>query len=217
MGDERGTDEVKMAKVIHIKERVGLAPDNVIASSPWEFRWSHWESRYFVQILKSRSQQLERQHREANEGGYGGHVALPPHFVLNGGTANTVRFVFGCRDNEQKMREIYYLAGLIDCMINQINPLLRTDLIKHLYGKVMTMKGLLGINWYGTMDQVLLPLDERLYDHSEYREILAEAGSMKALYRAIREGTDTMFAILSREYVFYTPGRGGHDHVKELR
>ena len=206
-----------MAKVIHIRDRVGLARDNVIASSPWEFRWSHWESRYFVQILKSRSRQLERRHREANETGYGGHVALPPHSVLNGGTANTVRFVFGCRDNEQNMREVYYLAALIDCMINQVNPLLRTSLIKNLYGKVMTMKGLLGINWYGTMDQVLLPLEDSLYNHTEYRETLAEARSMKALYRAIREGSDKMFDILSREYVFYTPGRGGHDHGKELR
>lgn len=206
-----------MAKVIHLKERFGPAADNVITSIPWEFRWSHWESRYFIQILKSLSLQLEEQRREANERGHGGQVSLPPHSVLSGGTENTVRFVFACRENEQKMREIYYLAGLIDCMINQTNPLLRTDLIKNIYGKVMTMKGLLGTNWYGTMDQVLLPLERRLYDHSKYRETLAEAESMKALYRAIREGTDTMFDILSREYVFYTPGRGGHDHGRELR
>lgn len=217
MGDERRDDKAEMAKVIQFKERFGLAPDNVIATSPWEFRWSRWESRYFIQILKSRSRQLEGQYREANERGYGGHVPLPPHSVLNGGKANTVRFVFGCRENEQRMREVYYLAGLIDCMINQINPLLRTDLIKHLYSKVMTMKGLLGTNWYGSMDQVLLPLDERLYDHSQYRKALEEAESMKALYRSIREGTDRMFDILSREYVFYTPGKGGHDHGKDLR
>ena len=206
-----------MAKVIHLRERVDPAPDNVISSVPWEFRWSRWQSRYFIQMVRSRSQQLEKSHEEARARGYRGHVALPPHAVLNGGTDNTVRFVFGCRDNEQRMREIYYLAGLIDCMINQVNPLLRTDLIKNLYRKVMTMKGLLGINWHGAMDQVLLPLDERLFDYSAYRKTLSESGSMKALYRAIREGVNTMFDILAREYVFYTPGRGGHDHGQKFR
>lgn len=116
---------------------------------------------------------------------------------------------FAYRENEEKMREVYYLAGLIDCMINRVNPLLRTDLIRELYRKVMTLKSLLDMNWYGSLDEVLLPLDERFFSTLRYRERLSGARTMKAMYRIIRKGTDGMFDSLSLEYVFYTPGRGG--------
>ena len=208
-----------MAKVISIKDRLGVGPDNLIASTPWEFRRSHWQSQHFIQILKAGSAHLEKQKREGDIRGLRGRIGLPPHTVLSGGMANTIRAQFEYRDNEPKMREIYYLTGLIDCMINQVNPLLRTDHIRHLYQKVMTMKGLLGLNLYGAgaVDRVLLPLDGRFFNHSEYRETLSSAGSMKALYLAIREGTETMFDVLAREYVFYTPGRGGDNHGRRIR
>ena len=208
-----------MAKVINLKDRVGRRPDNLIASSPWEFRRPYWQSQYFIQVLKAGSAHLERQKREAGKRGCSGAIDLPPHAVLSGGAANTVRALFGYKDNEPNMREIYYLAGLMDCMINQVNPLLRTDQIRNLYKKVMTMKGLLGMNlyWAGSMDRVLLPLDGRFFNHPQYRATLSSAGSMKTLYLAIREGTETMFDILAREYVFYTPGRGGHNHGRRIR
>jgi len=121
--------------------------------------------------------------------------------------AYTIQALFASRANEEKMREVYYLAGLMDCMINRVNPLLRTDLIRDMYKKVATLKSILNTDWYGSVDQILFPLDPRLYNPSEYVECLSKAETMKDLYAVIRDGTDEMFDILSLEYVFYTPGR----------
>ncbi len=107
------------------------------------------------------------------------------------------------------MREVYYLIGLMDCMINQVNPLLRTDLLRDIYKKVVTMKQDLNIRWYGPVNRVFLPVDSSLYDESKYRSSLNSTHTMKELYQTIRNGTDEMFDVFSMEYVFYYPGLGG--------
>jgi hypothetical protein len=198
-----------MAKIIKFKEKAPAPPDNLICSKPWEFRWADWESKHFLQMLRDQSDRLEKQREEIRAKGEKGVGPLPPHFVLKGGMAYTIRSVYAHRMSETKMRDVYYLAGLIDCMINRTNALLRTDLIRDMYRKVMTLKSILSMNWYGSLDRVFLPLDATYYDDSEYKASLAKATTMKALYHTIREGTDEMFDTLSLEYVFYTPRRGG--------
>jgi len=94
-------------------------------------------------------------------------------------------------------------------MINQVNPILRTDLLRAMYKKVFAMKEALNIHWHGTLDHVFLPIDSQFYDDLAYRSSIRRAGSMKELYRAIKRGTDEMFDILSLEYVFYCPWIGG--------
>jgi hypothetical protein len=197
-----------VAKIIEFKEKPPAPPDNLLTSKPWEFRCADWGSQHFVQMLRSQSARLEEHRREVYEQGAQGIWHLPPHFVLKGGMAYTIQAVYIHRLSERKMREVYYLAGLIDCMINRTNALLRTDLIRDMYRKVMTLKNVLNMNWYGSLDQVFLPLDTAYFDDSEYKEALGKATTMKELYRTIRDGTDNMFDILSFEYVFYTPGRG---------
>jgi hypothetical protein len=198
-----------MGEIIRLKEKDGGPPDNLIASEPWEFRKADWESKHFIQMLKSQSAKLENHRKEIYQRGDKGVWHLPAHFTLRGGMAYTIQAIYTNRDNERKMREVYYLAGLIDCMINQVNPLLRTDLIRGMYKKVMALKNDLNINWYGQLDQVLFPVDDQYYSAIEYRQTLSKTRSMKELYHLIREGIDEMFDILSLEYVFYSPGRGG--------
>jgi hypothetical protein len=198
-----------MGKIIKFKEKASSPPDNLIAPKPWEFRWAGWESKHFIQMVRSQSARLEQHRNEVYEKGGEGIWHLPPHFVLRGGMACTIHAVYIYRFNEEKMREVYYLAGLIDCMINRTNPLLRTILIRDMYQKVMTLKGVLNMNWYGSIDQVLFPLDSTHYNDFEYKEALSRARTMKELYHIIRQGTDEMFDILSLEYVFYAPGRRG--------
>jgi hypothetical protein len=197
-----------MGKVIKFKESKGSVPDNLITSRPWEFRRADWESGHFIQMLRSQSRVLEKHRKEVHDTGDGRVYHLPPHFVLSGSMAFTIQGLFRYRENEEKMREVYYLAGLIDCMIHQVTPLLRTEAIKEMYGRITTLKALLGMNWYGSIDQVLLPIDSQFHSDTEYRGSLAKAPAMKELYRLIKEGTEEMFVILSHEYTFYTPGRG---------
>ena len=188
-----------MAEIINLKDKFKRPAENLICSRPWEFRKADWETVHFIQMLRSESGRLE-QHREEN---------LPPHFSLKGGMAYTVRAIYVNRANEERMREVYYLTGLMDCMINQVNPVLRTDLLRAMYKKVFAMKEALNIHWYGPLDQVLLPIDSRFHSELEYRDLLKNACTMKELYGAIGMGTDKMFDILSLEYVFYCPNVGG--------
>ncbi|MFC1534919.1 hypothetical protein ACFL7M_16315 [Thermodesulfobacteriota bacterium] len=189
-----------MAKIIKFKKASETVSDSLITSRPWEFRRACWESKYFIQMLRPYWDRLENQHKES--------LKLPPHFVLKGGMAHTIHGMYSNRNNMEKMREVYYLAGLIDCMINQTNPLLRTDLIRDIYKRITTLKEILNINWYGHMDQVLFHIDFRFYNYHDYSHRLSEVGIMKGLYQLIREETNKMFDILSSEYIFFTPGEG---------
>jgi hypothetical protein len=193
-----------MGKVIRLVPRREKDRNRLITASPWEFRWSDRESRFFSQVPKRYAALFEK---GSASRGHGGPTALADCRHLKGGPGYTMQALFLQRYNEAKMRQIYYLAGLVDCMINRRNPLLRTHHIRGLYGKVMTLKNILCLNWYGSIDQVLLPVTQAGPGVLEYPTALSQAGTMKELYRIIREATDEMFDILSRDYVFYAPGR----------
>ncbi len=189
-----------MGEIIQMKRGTKVPADNVISPKPWEFRKAYWGTGHFIQMLRSQSNRLENNQNEIHD--------IPPHFSLKGGMAFTIRAMFIYREKEEKMREIYYLAGLVDCMINQVNPILRTDLLRGLYKKVFSMKEKFNVHWHGPLDQVLLPIDFNFFNESEYRASVSRAGTMKELYNAIKDGTEEMFDILSFEYVFYCPGPG---------
>jgi len=194
-----------MAQVIDISSRTGKYPDNLVSSEPLEFRQADWETAFFIQMLRSDAQELERQKKRTTESGNFDPCGLPPHFSLEDGTASTIRAMFIYRDLEHKMREVYLLAGLIDCMINQVSPILRTALLRDMYKKIFLMKKGLGITWHGPLDQVLLPIDPLFFNAEQYQAALRAASSMKELYEEIRKGTEEMFDILSVKYVFYLP------------
>lgn len=198
-----------MGKIINLQDRLNKPPDNLISLRPWEFRRADWETVHFIQMSRAQSVELECHREENYRRGIRGIRHLPPHFLLKRGMDCSVRAMYAHRDNEERMRQVYYLMGLMDCMINRVNPILRTDVLRGMYKKVSTMRKELDIHWHGPLDEVLLRADSQFYDDSEYRSILYKARTMNELYRVIRQGTDEMFDIFSREYVFYCPGRGG--------
>ena len=190
-----------MAKIINLHDRIQRPSGDLISSRPWEFRRAGWKTSFFVQMLRPLAESLGHRQEEL--------ATIPPHFSLKGGMACTIQAMYANRQEEDKMRETYYLIGLTDCMINQVNPVLRTDLLRAMYKKVFAMKADFNIHWHGTLDQVLLPIDSQFYDEFTYRSSIRSASTLKALYRAIRQGTDEMFDILSLEYIFFCPWMGG--------
>ena len=58
-----------MGEIIKLKEKDEGPPDNLIASEPWEFRKADWESRHFIQTLKSQSAKLETHRKEIYQRG----------------------------------------------------------------------------------------------------------------------------------------------------
>lgn len=190
-----------MGKVIHIEDRFQRLPTgDLITSGPWQFRKGCWRTPFFTQMLRPLAEKIEP---------CGDAAAIPPHFSLNRGLASTIQAMYANRMDEDRMRETYYLVGLTDCMINQVNPVLRTDILRSMYKKVFAMKADFNIHWHGSMDQVLLPIDTRFYDEAVYRAAIRQATTLKDLYRTIRKGTDEMFDILAHEYVFFCPSVGG--------
>jgi hypothetical protein len=190
-----------MGKIINFKKISETAPEDIITSGPWEFRRAEWKSRHFIQIFRSHWEEV-KSHKEK--------IINPPRsaHILKGSMANTISGIYHYRDNTDRMKEVYYLAGLIDCMINQVNPLLRTDHVGIIYNKINTLKKILNVKWYGPVDQVLLPIDSRFYDQQGYRDKLSGTMTIKELYRLIRDETNDMFDILSSKYIFFIPGEG---------
>ena len=189
-----------MGKVIDLHNRRKVPSEGLIVPEPWRFRKGLWRTSRFVQMRSRLAEPLEYKSE--------GLATPPPHFSLRGGMSFTIRSMYVNRGDEKKMREVYYLVGLTDCMINQVHPLLRTDLLWAMYKKIFSMKEALNVHWHGNLDQVLLPLDLEFFDDISYRASLTKAETMKELYEAIREGTDEMFDILSLEYTFFSPWMG---------
>jgi len=198
-----------MGDIIDFHPRQRTPPNDLICSRPFEFRRSDWVSAHFVQMLKSQSEKIQAQREDIYRKGERGIRHLPPHFSLRGGLSQTIRCLYSCREDEERMCNVYYLVGLMDCMVNQVNPVLRTDLLRDMYKKVFHMKRELDIHWYGPLDQVLLPIDAQFHSERKYRSRLNQAETLKELYEVIRVGSEEMFDILSREYVFYCPNMGG--------
>jgi len=194
-----------MAQVIDISSRTGKYLHNVVASEPLEFRQPDWGTSVFVQMLRSDAREFERRRQQHPRSAGRGPDRLPPHFSLRDGTASTIRAMFVYRDLEPRMREVYLLAGLIDCMINRVSPILRTALLRDMYKKIFMMKKDLGVTWHGPLDQVLLPIDPLFFNAGRYQAALRTATTMKEVYEEIRKGTEEMFDILSLKYVFYLP------------
>jgi hypothetical protein len=191
----------KVVSLVTIREK---DRNNLITTTPWEFRWSDGGSHFFSQVPKGHAAFFKTKGVPC---GCKDLTPLAGGRHLKGGLACTIQALFLQRHNEEKMRQIYYLTGLVDCMINRRHPLLRTHHIRGFYGKIMTLKSILCLNWYGSIDQVLLPgreVDRLIHD---YPAALSRAETMKELYRIIREATDEMFDILSQDYVFYAPSR----------
>jgi hypothetical protein len=189
-----------MAEIIRLHDNLIDTENDLITSKPWEFRKARWKSSYFMQMSRTDCPGLNSCSDEPPE--------FPLRCTLKGSLADTIQAIYNYRNNAERMKEVYYLGGLIDCLINQVNPLLRTFLINDVYKKISCLKGILDVNWYGHIDQVLLPIDARFFNHEEYRRDISSCESIKDLYAMIRQGTGKMFEILSREYLFFTPGEG---------
>jgi len=147
-----------MARIIPLPVRHQERESNIIAARPLEFRKACRPSTYFIQIPRTRTQEFEA-HCRWDWAGAAPVAGICRGWELRCGQERTIRYLFINRENEESMHRVYYLAGLVDCMINQINPLLRTDLLRGLYKEVFALKRALDMDWSGRLDKVLLPIE----------------------------------------------------------
>lgn len=192
-----------MADIIDLSSRLKPA-NNLIAISPFEFRKSEWLSGNAVLCTRAESAKLEAQRRKSTPD-RPPITIVPNHVTLDGGYHYTCLWLFRFREDEKRMRRLYFLAGLMECVTKAPSPVLRTDLVRRFFKIINEERDQLNVSWKGNARNFLLPLHAGHYDPGVFIDAVSSAASLKELLAAIEKETDSQFDILAGNYVFYVP------------
>jgi hypothetical protein len=192
-----------MADIIDLSARF-KPENNLIASTPLEFRKGGWLSGSAILCTREESAKLEAQRRKTTRCSHSITI-VPSHVRLDGGYHWTALWLFRFREDEQRMRRLYRLAGLMECVTKAPSPVLRTDLVRRFFKIINEEREKLNVSWKGNVQEFLLPLLPEHYDSSVFNDIAGNALFLKELLVGIEEETNSQFDILSGSYVFYVP------------
>ena len=195
-----------MGRIIRF-ENGRRADDNLICRRPLEFRRGDWRKGQVLQCLRQEAEKYQTHRQEALADGHRHLSFVPEHFSLVGGCDYTVMGLYRLREQEDQARELYRLAGLMECVVNSTSPLLRTDLLRSLYKAIIDLRQSLNFSWLGDSNQFLLPLHPHLYRRGSFFDKISQAETLKALYETVEQETEVQFDLLGTEYVFYLPQR----------
>ncbi|HOV86392.1 MAG TPA: hypothetical protein PLM79_08520 [Syntrophobacteraceae bacterium] len=194
-----------MAELIDMTRRLP-GRDNLITATPLEFRRGEWHGGFTLMCTRRESARFEAHLEEALKTTGHRHVAIvPTHFTLDGGYHYTVLGLFRNRKDEGRMRRVYRLAGLMECVTNAPSPILRTDLLRRFYRSILEEREELNVVWRGNIRHFLFPLHPEFYNPNLFLHAVTNAESLKDLFEAVQAQTDTQFDLLTRNYVFYVP------------
>ncbi|MBW1979829.1 MAG: hypothetical protein JRJ12_01290 [Deltaproteobacteria bacterium] len=193
-----------MARIIPF-DRGHQADDNLISQAPLEFRRGDWLRGEIIQCLRSEASKYQAHRREALRKGHRHLRFVPEHFSLVGGCNYTARALFRWRQEEDKARDLYRLAGLMECVVNGTCPVLRTDLLHSIYKTISELRQQLRVSWLGGSRQFLLPLHAKYYERTAFFAKICEARTLKGLYDIVELEASVQFDLLATEYVFYLP------------
>jgi hypothetical protein len=192
-----------VADIIDLSSR--LKPgNNLIAISPLEFRKGPWLSGSAILCTREESAKLEAQRRKATPD-RPPITLVPNHFTLDGGYHYTCLWLFRFREDEKRMRRLYWLAGLMECVTKAPSPVLRTDLVRRFFKIINEEREKLNVSWRGNVHNFLLPIHPRDYDPGTFLAVIGSAPSLKELLTGIEQETNSQFDILADRYVFYVP------------
>jgi len=158
-----------------------------------------------MQLLKEEARRFEKCRREARQEGRLHPAGTPNHFPLHHGTDTTLWALYRWRHDADRMRDVYYLAGLMECMILVPHPILRTVMVRTFYRALEKLKEELQVKWHGHVHHFLLPMATYHRIENDFSRRLQEAETLQELFQAIREETEEQFLILGSEYAFYLP------------
>ncbi len=192
-----------MADIIDLSSR--LKPGhNLIAMSPLEFRRGEWLSGSAILCTREESAKLEAQRRKATPD-RPPITIVPDHITLDGGYHYTCLWLFRFREDEKRMRRLYRLAGLMECITKAPSPVLRTDLVRRFFKIINEERQQLNVSWKGNVRNFLLPLHTVYYDQRVFIDTIGDAPSLKELLDGIEKETNSQFEVLADSYVFYVP------------
>ncbi|MBI4775354.1 MAG: hypothetical protein HY788_14490 [Deltaproteobacteria bacterium] len=193
-----------MADIIQFRPE-SEADDNLITRKPLEMRWGDWQGGSPMQLLKEESRRFEQYREESRKKGHPYPPKTPNHFSLHHGTDATLWALYRWRRDADHMRDVYYLAGLMECMILVPHSILRTVMVRAFYKTLEKLKEELRVKWHGQVHHFLLPMATYHRSENDFSRHLQGAETLQELFQAIREETDEQFLILGSEYAFYLP------------
>lgn len=195
-----------MAKIISF-ENGRKVEDNLICRQPLEFRRGDWHEGQVIQALRKEAEKYQAHRRQALVGGHRHLKFVPEHFNLVGGWDHTILALYRWRQSERQAREVYRLAGLMECVVNASCPILRTDLLHSLYKTIVDLRRRLNVSWMGGSSQFILPTHPHLYERKSFFERICQASTLKMLYEVVEQETTVQFDLIAVQYVFYLPQR----------
>ncbi len=193
-----------MAKVLQFKG-AEFPPPNIIIEKPLQLRWADWESGASILVSGHEAAKYEEHRKHVLTQSHSHISNVPNHLTIKDGLEYTLQGLYRHRNKPEAMLDVYYLAGLMECLTSVPQPVLRTALIRGFYQTVIKLKTELSVNWHGHVSHFLFPLFPIHYDTNQFTQSLVKAETLKDLYSRIREGTEEQFLILGSEYVFYLP------------
>ncbi len=192
-----------MADIIDLSTR--LKPgNNLIVAHPLEFRRGDWLAGSAILCSRQESAKFEARRVKAPQD-RPFISPVPNHLTLDGGYYYTAVWLFRFREDEPRLRRLYYLAGLMECITRAPSPVLRTDLVRRFFKIINEEREKLGVAWKGHVHNFLLPLYPEHYNPNTFLNAIQDAPSMKDLLERIEEQTNAQFEILGAHYVFYVP------------
>lgn len=194
-----------MADIIHLSERI-KGKDNLITAAPMEFRRGDWHGGYAMMCTRSESARFEDHRKQAFSSPGHQHIGyVPNHVSLDNGYHYTILGLFRYRSDEAMMRRVYLLAGLMECVTNAPSAILRTDLLRRFYQKILDERDSLNVVWRGNVRHFLLPLQPDLHNPNLFFHHIANCETLKELFTAIEAETNKQFDLIAHNYVFYVP------------
>jgi len=193
-----------MADIIHFRPE-SETDDNLITRKPLEMRWGDRQGGSPMQLLKEEARRFEKYREETRKKGRPHPAKTPNHFSLHHGADTTVWALYRWRHDADRMRDVYYLAGLMECMILVPHSILRTVMVRTFYKTLEKLQEELRVKWQGHVHHFLLPMATFHRSENDFSRNLQGAETLQELFQSIREETDEQFLILGSEYVFYFP------------
>ncbi len=180
--------------------------DTLLCRRPLEFRLGNWPTGFALLCTRGEARRFEhRLQQQAGDSQSDPIVKVANHIRLDDGCHFTVQGLFRHRRDEDRMRRVYRLAGLMECVTSVSSPVLRTDLLRHVYRTILDERAALAVAWRGNVTHYLLPLYCQHYNRDLFFHRVRTAESLKAFYSVIADETEEQFRVLSRDYVIYVP------------
>lgn len=201
-----------MSRVIDIKGgRGGSGPrdpdEHIICQKPLRLRWGDWHTPHVIQVHVGSAALYEHQREQDLAAGRRLGYQMPSHFTLDGGMHETALALMRHRHSEESLRQVGFLAGLMECLINVPCAILRTDLIRRVYQEVQELSRQLGLAWRGRVGHFMLPVMEDAQDPKHLEIAVRDIDNLKGFFTTVRAITDRRYTALAKDFVIYYPRR----------